>query len=231
MLRLLIVEDDRHIAGPLSQALQRRGYAVEVAHTAEQAVKALRAQPPTLMLLDLGLPDADGSSVLAESRREGRSVPVIVLTARDASRDRVDQLRAGADDYVVKPFDMAELDARIGAVLRRCDRSDEVLAIGGLRLFPDGVRVALGETVLALTPRELQVLRHLMRNAHRVVSKARLIEVLAAFNDDLAEKSIEVYIHRLRQKIAGGDVEIVTVRGFGYLLHCMPQGGPDGGSV
>ena len=222
--RLLLVEDDIHIAGPLSRELSRRGYDVALAQTAAQALAALQAQPPCLVLLDLGLPDADGAAVLARLRSGGSALPVIVLTARDDSRDRVDQLRAGADDYVVKPFDVAELDARIGAVLRRTGRGGRAgIAVGSLRLLADGVRVVLAEAVLALTPRELQVLRHLLRHADRVVSKARLLEVLAEFNDDIAEKSIEVYIHRLRQKMAGHDVEIVTVRGFGYLLRRLPQ--------
>ena len=224
MPRLLLVEDDIQIARPLSHELSRRGYDLEVAHTAEQALAALRVRPPCLVLLDLGLPDRDGVVVLTELRSNGSALPVIVLTARDDSGDRVDQLQAGADDYVVKPFDVAELDARIAAVLRRTGKGGaQGIAVGSLRLLADGVRVVLGETPIALTPRELQVLRHLLRHADRVVSKPRLLETLAEFNDDLAEKSIEVYIHRLRQKIAGHDVEIVTLRGFGYLLRRLPH--------
>ena len=206
--------------------LERRGYALRMAGTAAEASMIARTWVPNLMLLDLGLPDRDGADVLREMRAQGDALPVICLTARDQQIDRIGGLRAGADDYIVKPFDLGELDARIRAVLRRSDRADaQELVLGALRLSSDGVRVLANDQPLGLTPRELHVLRRLLKNAGRVVTKAQLTETLAALNEDIGDKSIEVYVHRIRHKIQGYDVEIVTVRGFGYLLRQIPSAG------
>ena len=222
-VRILAVEDDPQIAGLLTLELGRLGYAMRTVGTAGHALAEARSWSPSLMLLDLGLPDRDGAEVLRELRMRGDTLPVICLTARDQHVERVDGLRAGADDYIVKPFDLSELDARIRAVLRRTDRSEEQeLALGTLRLTADGTRVLAGDLTLPLTPRELHVVRRLLRNAGRVVTKAQLTETLAALNEDIGEKTVEVYIHRIRQKIQGNEVEIVTVRGFGYLLRQLP---------
>ena len=221
-LRILVVEDDPAIAGLLTLELGRRGYELRSVGTAEAALACARTWAPSLMLLDLGLPDRDGSEVLRELRQRGDSLPVICLTARDRQVDRVGELRAGADDYIVKPFDVAELDARIRAVTRRTGRAgDQGIVVGGLRLLPDEmqVEVVVSGQPVALTPRELHVLRRLFKNAGRVVTKQQLTETLAALNEDISDKTIEVYIHRVRSKIQGHDVEIVTVRGFGYLLR------------
>ena len=175
------------------------------------------------MLLDLGLPDMEGADVLRQVREGGSSLPVIVLTARDEQHQRIDGLRAGADDYVVKPFDMAELDARIQAVLRRGGHPQaRGLNVGALTLKPDGAHMAIGGSPLTLTPREFQLLRRLMNNAERVVTRAQLLDTLTGFHGDIGGKTVEVYLHRIRQKISGHDVEILTVRGFGYLLRQIP---------
>jgi DNA-binding response OmpR family regulator len=221
-IRILAVEDDPHIARLLALELGRLGYSLLTVGTAAEALAQLRAAPPHLMLLDLGLPDRDGADVLRELRAGGDNLPVICLTARDQPVERVGGLRAGADDYIVKPFDISELDARIQAVLRRSEReSPHELTLGSLRLTADEVRVLGREGSIGLTPRELHVLRRLMKNAGRVVTKAQLTETLAALNEDIGEKTVEVYIHRIRNKIQGNDVEIVTVRGFGYLLRSV----------
>ena len=218
--RILVVEDDFHIAGVLSLELSRLGYEVLEARNGAQALAIVRSRQPGLMLLDMGLPDMDGSNVLGQLRASGNALPVIVLTARDDQRDRIDGLRAGADDYVVKPFDLNELDARIRAVLRRAAPVDpQGLVVGALHLLPDEARASLGGAPLALTPRELRLLQRLMKNRDRVVSKAQLIDTLAELNETVAEKSLEVHIHRIRNKIVGHDVEIVTARGFGYLMR------------
>ena len=223
-IRILAVEDDPHIASLLTVELGRLGYSLLAVGTAAEALGQARAWSPSLMLLDLGLPDRDGADVLRELRAGGDALPVICLTARDQPVERVGGLRAGADDYIVKPFDIGELDARIRAVLRRSDRGSHAdLALGALRLAPDEARVLGRDGPLGLTPRELHVLRRLMRNAGRVVTKAQLTETLAALNEDIGEKTIEVYVHRIRQKIQGNDVEIVTVRGFGYLLRPLAE--------
>jgi DNA-binding response OmpR family regulator len=225
-IRILIVEDDASIAQLLTLELGRLGYTSRTAATAAEALAQARNWSPQLMLLDLGLPDRDGSSVLRDLRAQGDSLPVICVTARDQQIDRIGGLRAGADDYIVKPFDIGELDARIRAVLRRADRGAQDLVFGTLRLASDEVRVFANDQLLALTPRELHVLRQLLRNAGRVVTKSQLTETLAALNEDIGDKTIEVYIHRLRHKIHGHGAEIVTVRGFGYLLRQSPVARP-----
>ena len=221
--QILVVEDDFHIATLLCRELAHRGYDVREARTGAAALACARSQPPNLMLLDMGLPDMDGASVLRQLREAGNSLPIIVLTARDEQHQRVDGLRAGADDYIVKPFDMAELDARIQAVLRRGGhREAQGQSVGALRLLPDRMQMTLAGAPLTLTPRELQLLRRLMANVDRVVTKSQLTDTLTEFHADVGAKTIEVYLHRVRNKIAGHDVEIVTVRGFGYLLRRLP---------
>ncbi len=225
--KILIVEDDPHICRLLEAELGRLGYALRTAGTAADALALAKAWAPALMLLDLGLPDRDGTGVLRELRGRADALPVICLTARDQPHERVGGLRAGADDYIVKPFDVAELDARIRAVLRRASRDAAPdVVVGGLRLAGDGARVLAGEGSLGLTPSELHVLRQLMRNAGRVVTRAQLVQTLAARNEDIGDKSVEVYVHRVRGKIHGHGVEIVTVRGFGYLLRQAPDAAP-----
>ena len=222
-VRILIVEDDPPIANLLTAELGRLGYTLRTAASAAEALACARSWSPNLMLLDLGLPDRDGASVLRDLRAQGDTVPVICVTARDQQIDRIGGLRAGADDYIVKPFDIAELDARIRAVLRRADRGDsQEIVFGTLRLASDEVRVFANDQLLALMPRELHVLRQLLRNAGRVVTKSQLTETLAVLNEDIGDKTIEVYIHRIRNKIQGHGAEIITVRGFGYLLRQTP---------
>jgi len=221
-IRILAVEDDPHIARLLALELGRLGYALDTVGTAADAVARLRARPPSLVLLDLGLPDRDGAEILRDLRAGGDALPVICLTARDQPVERVGGLRAGADDYIVKPFDIAELDARIRAVLRRSGRdAPREIQQGALRLTADGARVIGRDGAVGLTPRELHVLRRLMKNAGRVVTKAQLTETLAELNEDIGDKTVEVYVHRIRHKIQGNGVEIVTVRGFGYLLRAV----------
>jgi|SRR4051794_36669497 two-component system OmpR family response regulator len=221
--QLLIVEDDQQIAGLLTAELGRLGYDLSTVGTGREALQKIHRTSPDLVLLDLGLPDVDGYDVLRELRESRNATPVICLTARDQQMDRIGGLRAGADDYIVKPFDVAELDARIRAVLRRSGRTGvQELAVGALRLQSDGMQVHADGHPVPLTPRELHVLRRLMKNVGRVVTKQQLTETLSELNEDIGDKTIEVYIHRLRSKLHGYGVEIVTVRGFGYLLRSLP---------
>ncbi len=221
-IRILAVEDDPHIARLLEHEMGRLGYALRTAGSVEAAVRELEREVPHLLLLDLGLPDRDGSDLLRELRAAGDKLPVICLTARDQPVERVGGLRAGADDYLVKPFDMAELDARIKAVLRRADRDvPQEIVVGELRLAADEARLFGRTGPLAVTPRELHVLRRLMRHAGRVVTKAQLTQTLATLNEDIGDKTVEVYVHRIRGKIQDNGVELVTVRGFGYLLRAI----------
>lgn len=217
---LLIVEDDAQIAGLLTAELGRLGYSLSAVGTGREALRNIDRTAPDLVLLDLGLPDIDGHEVLRQLRDTRNTTPVICLTARDQQMDRIGGLRAGADDYIVKPFDVGELDARIRAVLRRSGRAGaQEITVGALRLLSDGMQVVADGRAIPLTPRELHVLRRLMKNVGRVVTKQQLTETLSELNEDIGEKTIEVYIHRLRSKLQGHAVEIVTVRGFGYLLR------------
>jgi len=217
---LLIVEDDAQIASLLTAELGRLGYSLAAVGTGREALQNIERTTPDLVLLDLGLPDIDGHEVLRHLRDTRNTTPVICLTARDQQMDRIGGLRAGADDYIVKPFDVGELDARIRAVLRRSGRAgSQDINVGSLRLLSDGMQVVADGRAIPLTPRELHVLRRLMKNVGRVVTKQQLTETLSELNEDIGEKTIEVYIHRLRTKLQGHGVEIVTVRGFGYLLR------------
>lgn len=221
---LLIVEDDAEIADLLTQELGRLGYSLGTAARGSEALQKIRRATPDLVLLDLGLPDIDGYDVLRKLRETRSALPVICVTARDQQMDRIGGLRAGADDYIVKPFDIGELDARIRAVLRRSGRTEtQDITIGSLRILSDGMQVQADGKDVPLTPRELHVLRRLIRNIGRVVTKQQLTETLSELNEDIGDKTIEVYIHRLRGKLQGHGVEIVTVRGFGYLLRALPQ--------
>ncbi len=218
--RVLLVEDDFDIAASLMAELARLGYDAKSVNTAADAFTMLTTWLPNLLLLDIGLPDLEGDEVLSRIRSSGNQLPVIFLTARDHRDDRIGALRAGADDYVVKPFDSAELDARIQAVLRRSGHGKpEVVQVGALKLMPDEAQILLNNAPLALAPRELHVLKRLIKNAGRVVTKAQLVDLLAIQNEDIGQKSVELYVHRIRGKIEGHDAEIVTVRGFGYLLR------------
>jgi DNA-binding response OmpR family regulator len=223
-IRILVVEDDAPIAHLLTAELERLGYQTHVVETVADASAWAQRWNPQLMLLDLGLPDGDGTSVLRGLREQGSELPVICVTAHDRQTDRIDSLHAGADDYIVKPFDVAELDARIRAVLRRSKTGKaQDLVYGTLRLVSDEVRLFANGKLLALTPREVHVIRDLLGNAGQVVTKAQLNRTLTTLNESIGEKTIEVYIHRIRNKLEGCGVEIVTVRGFGYLLRETPD--------
>ncbi|HZQ63055.1 MAG TPA: response regulator transcription factor [Casimicrobiaceae bacterium] len=219
---VLIVEDDAEIASLLTTELGRLGYTLSAVGSGREALRNIDRTTPDLVLLDLGLPDIDGYEVLRQLRETRNGTPVICLTARDQQMDRIGGLRAGADDYIVKPFDVGELDARIRAVLRRSGRAGaQDITVGDLRLLSDGMQVLAEGRAIPLTPRELHVLRRLMKNAGRVVTKQQLTETLSELNEDIGDKTIEVYIHRLRSKLQGHGAEIVTVRGFGYLLRSL----------
>lgn len=219
-MKILIVEDERKTGEYLRQGLSEAGFVTDLARDGIDGAHLANQNDYDLVVLDVMLPGIDGWEVLQRIRAAGRTMPVLFLTARDQVNDRVKGLELGADDYLVKPFDVAELDARIQAVLRRSDRdAPQEVVVGALRLTADEAQLFGPAGAIALTPRELHVLRRLMRNAGRVVTKAQLTETLAALNEDIGDKTVEVYVHRIRNKIHGHGVEIVTVRGFGYLLR------------
>jgi DNA-binding response OmpR family regulator len=217
----LIIEDEARIAEILHSALARAGFAVDMVGLYGDAQAALAANPYDAVILDLGLPDGDGLGLLKEMRGSGNTVPVLVLTARDAVESRVAGLDGGADDYLIKPFAVAEVIARIKALLRRPEGAlGATLRSGNIAFDTIGRDLRVGDSVLVLPRRECAILEHLMRRAGRVVPKAVLEEKLYGIDDELGSNAIPVHVHHLRRKLmdSGATVEIHTVRGVGYLL-------------
>jgi DNA-binding response OmpR family regulator len=220
-MRLLIIEDEARIAEILRSALSRSGFAVDAVGRCGDARAALEVNPYDAVILDLGLPDGDGLALLKDMRARGNAVPVLVLTARDAVEHRVAGLDTGADDYLIKPFAMSEVVARIKALLRRPEGAlGALLKSGNIAFDTIGRDLRVGETVLVLPRRESAILEHLMRRAGRVVPKTVLEEKLYGIDDELGSNAIPVHVHHLRRKLMdrGATVEIHTVRGVGYLL-------------
>lgn len=220
-MRLLVVEDEIRMAEILSAALLRAGLTVDTVRSCADARAAIAANSYDAAILDLGLPDGDGLDLLREVRAKGRGVPILILTARDAVEDRVSGLDTGADDYVVKPFAMAELLARTKALLRRPGNAlGATLQAGNIVFDTIGRDVRVGDTVLLLARRESAILEHLMRRLGRVVPKTVLEEKLYGLGEELESNAIPVHVHYLRHKLmdAGATAEIHTVRGVGYLL-------------
>ncbi|ORM64987.1 two-component system response regulator BasR [Pantoea rodasii] len=217
-MKLLIVEDDALLQSGLAQALGAQGYAVDCASTAAESNAFLRSGQYSLIVLDLGLPDRDGATLLRQWRREGINVPVLILTARDALEDRVDGLDAGADDYLVKPFALVELQARVRALIRRFQgHSDNLLQQGDLTLNLSSQQVLLEERPLEITPKEFALLTRLLMRVGQNVHRETLQQDLYSWNDDPGSNTLEVHIHNLRRKL--GKDRIKTVRGVGYRLE------------
>ena len=224
-MRLLIVEDEARIVEVLRAALGRAGFVVDAVETIATARATLPLVSYDAVVLDLGLPDGDGLELLAELRRDGSRVPVLVLTARDAIEARVTGLDAGADDYLIKPFAMVELIARTKALLRRPGQAlGMVLEASNIVFDTIGRDVRVGSAVLPLARQELAILEHLMRRLGRVVPKAVLEEKLYGIDEELGSNAIPVHVHHLRRKLAeaGAGAEVHTVRGIGYLLTEPP---------
>jgi DNA-binding response OmpR family regulator len=216
-MRLLIAEDDPMLGDGLRRALQRSGYTVDLAVTGEEAMAATRAQDYALILLDLGLPNISGMEALKALRGRRDATPVIILTARDRPEQKVEGLDAGADDYVVKPFDLDELLARIRAQIRRGEqRTSDALSAHGVSVELAARTVTLDGEPIAVTAKEFKVLAALMRRMGQFVSKE---ELEGALYDDTAEiesNTIEVAVYGLRRKLGSG--LIVTARGLGYTI-------------
>ena len=222
-MRLLLVEDDTMIGEVVLDLLRAEHFAVDWVRDGDMADTALRSQRYDLVLLDLGLPRRDGLDVLRALRARKDSTPVLIVTARDAVQERITGLDAGADDYVLKPYDMHELLARIRALVRRSSgRADPVVEIHGLRLNPvtrEVTRQAEGAAApepIQLSAREWAVLEVLMARPGVVFSRAQIEEKLYSWKDDVSSNAVEVYIHGLRKKL--GNAVIQTVRGLGYVM-------------
>jgi two-component system, OmpR family, response regulator len=216
-MRILVVEDDPLLAAGLARVLNRCGHAVDRASTGIQADNSLRSAPYELVVLDIGLPDIDGFEILRRLRRRRSRVNVLVLTARDAVEDRVHGLDLGADDYLTKPFAVAEFEARVRALLRRTSGPAEPFVLRGLSVDTEIKRVKVNGTPVDLTVREWALLELFLARPGRVLSKEQIAQQLVNFDDALSLNTVEVYVSRLRAKIEPGGVKIRTVRGFGYL--------------
>lgn len=219
-MNVLVVEDDALLAAGLTRALTRAEYGVTHAPTGSYANGVLRTGAFDLVILDLGLPDMDGLDVLRTLRQQKLSIPVLVLTARDGVEQQVAALDAGADDYMEKPFDLRELEARIRALLRRSHADfGHDIALGPLTLNPFQRTVSIEGHMEDLPAREFEVLEALILNSGKVVSKSRLAQRLAQSSEDIGENAVEVYVHRLRRRLSRTGVRIRTVRGVGYIIE------------
>ncbi|ESS69427.1 transcriptional regulatory protein QseB [Methyloglobulus morosus KoM1] len=216
-MRLLLVEDDEILGDGLSAGLKMEGYAVDWLTNGKLADEALKMSCYELVVLDLNLPDMDGLSILRALRARKDETPVLVLTAKDTVPDRVEGLDSGADDFVIKPFELDEVCARLRALARRNEgRGTPTIEYKGLILDPASHQVTFNGEKVELSQKEFEILSFLMGNIGRVVSRARLEESLYSWNSDIESNTVEVHIHYLRKKLDSGIIR--TVRGVGYII-------------
>jgi two-component system response regulator MprA len=222
-VRVLVVDDDRAVREALRRTLALGGYDVELAEDGEQALDRIVQSQPDAVVLDVGLPGVDGLEVCARLRKAGNRVPILMLTARDAVADRIDGLDAGADDYMVKPFDVGELKARLRALLRRANPEADTNSLSFAELTLDGDRhgAQVGESFVELTRTEYQLLELLMLNPRRVLSHSLIYDRVWGYDFGPASNALRVYVGYLRRKLEGaGARELIhTVRGVGYALR------------
>jgi two-component system OmpR family response regulator len=219
-MKILLIEDDAVLADGLMHTLSANGYSVTCATTGSYAEQLLLSQGFDLIVLDLGLPDVDGLQLLRRFRLRKIPLPILILTARDGINDRIEGIEQGADDYMTKPFELREFEARVRALIRRCYggfRND--IVIGRLALDTQNHQVLADGQSMQLSAREYGVLEILLIQAGKVVSKDRIAQRLSADGEALADNAIEVYVHRVRKRIEPYDAVIRTVRGLGYLLE------------
>ena len=222
-MKLLLIEDEQAMQKTLVRALSRLGWSVEVCGDGALALQRWTDLRPDVVLLDLSLPGQDGLRVLEAARKRALTTPVLILTARGTVGDKIIGLNSGADDYLPKPFDLDELEARVRALHRRhsesnAESSSSPIATGALRYEPDSGAIYHGKQVLDLTPRELALLRTLLGRPGHAVSKERLFELVFPGESDVQYEAIEVVVYRLRKKLQATGAKLVTLRGLGYLL-------------
>ena len=220
-MRLLVVEDNEQLSELLTKGLRTAGYETDVLSSLEEASTVLRTTFYAALILDLGLPDGDGLALLREIRHRNDPIPVLVLTARGGLHDRVQGLRSGADDYLVKPFALEELVARLEAQLRRPGQLlGSSLRIANLEFDTRNRQASINDQPQVLSARETAVLELLMRSKGRVVSKKQVEDHIFGHSEEVASNAIEVYVHRLRKQLSerGAKVQVHTIRGVGYLI-------------
>jgi len=223
-VRVLVVDDEHSLTDLLSMAMRYEGWEVKSAATGHEALGLVRSFQPDLVVLDIMLPDIDGMQVLARLRQADEALPVLFLTAKDAVEDRVAGLTAGGDDYVTKPFSLEELIARARGLLRRArslviDADDPLVTVGDLVLDEDSYEVTRGGEPISLTATEFELLRFLMRNPRRVLSKAQILDRVWSYDFGGSSSIVELYISYLRKKIDAGRAPMIhTVRGAGYMI-------------
>ena len=220
-MRMLVVEDEKELADALGRGLEQQGYAVDIAYDGEEALELFEVNGYDLILLDLNIPKIDGVEVCRQIRQSGSSTGILMLTARSGLDDRVNGLDQGADDYLVKPFHMSELLARVRAILRReGETRHTILRTGDLVLDPNAMRISFKDIEIPLTAKEFGILDYLMRNAGRVVSQEELLEHVWNEDANMFTHTLKVHINNLRKKLgtAGADDLITTVKGMGYMI-------------
>ena len=219
-MRILLAEDDELLSDGIAKAMRQAGYAIDTVGSGLDADHALETIAVDLLILDLGLPKLDGLEVLRRLRSRQQLIPVLILTARDRLEDRVTGLDFGADDYLTKPFDLPELEARVRALLRRGRANTAVEVVyGSLRFDTVGRRVTVHDEQVELSARELAVLEVLLARGGSIVSKEQLIEHMYGWDEEVSHNAMEVNVHRLRKKLEPAGVNIRTIRGLGYLLE------------
>jgi two-component system OmpR family response regulator len=223
-MKVLVVEDDSVLSAALTRALNQAGYAVDLCEDGDAANAALAASDYDLVVLDVALPKVDGLAVLKRLRDRRSRVPVLILTARDTLEERVAGLDMGADDYMTKPFDLPEFEARVRALIRRGRfNANQDMTHGRLRLDVAARRLFHDDVPIDLSARELALTELLLARQGRVVSKEQIIDQLFGFGDEVGSNAIEVCVHRVRRKLEPYGVEIRTVRGMGYLLDRVDE--------
>lgn len=221
-MRVLIVEDDPLLADGLTRTFNLHGFVADAVDNGRSADILLERDPFDLVVLDVGLPGIDGFEVARRARQRGSTVPILMLTARDAVHDRVHGLNLGADDYVQKPFDRDELLARAHALVRRSRAQQDTISHGRLVMDRAARRCFVDGEPLELSPREWTMLEYLLRNVERVVNKRQIVAATCRWDEDMSDNAVEVHVSRLRAKLEPHDIRIRTVRGFGYMLPAMP---------
>ena len=222
-MRILLAEDERELANWLVRALQQSGFQVDWVDDGRMVRRCLKATRYDALVLDLGLPGVGGHDVLADLREADQRLPVLILTARDSLIERVSTLNEDADDFLAKPFELAELEARLTALIRRARGSEHPrLACGPLTYDPATKQFTLGHEALALTPREHAVLRALIQHSGEPLTKQEILDRVFSDEQDVSPEAVEVLVHRLRKRLGAGPVQITTLRGLGYVLENPP---------